>query len=144
MNEHDDDLWLDNIVSLELTQNEVFYLNDRLTMLTFSKRGSRLSAPTRKLKQEAAIGVPFQIIMQLVNGIAQIKDGNVVIEFPIGDLFMIRECFSSKYAKDDEEVGRNLILKVSKLINEQFSNSTEINVSEEAKDQIEEILNKNK
>ena len=144
MDEYDEDLWLENIVSLELTQNEVFYLNDRLTMLTFSKRGPSYSVPTRKLKEEAAIGVPFQIIMQLVNGIAQIKDNNVVIEFPVGDLFMIRECCSSEYANSDEEVGRNLILKISKLINQQFSNSTEINVSEKSKDQIEEILNKNK
>ena len=63
MDEYDEDLWLENIVSLELTQNEVFYLNDRLTMLTFSKRGPSYSVPTRKLKEEAAIGVPFQIIL---------------------------------------------------------------------------------
>ena len=144
MDEHDEDLWLGNIVNLELTQNEIFYLSDRLTMLTFSRRGPRSSNPTRNLKHEAAVGVSFEIIMKIVNGISQIKQNNTVIEFPVGDLFMIRECCLTDYAQGDEDVGQNLIRKIGKLINQEFTNSTEINVSKQAKDQIEEILKNNK
>ena len=143
MNENEDELWLENIVVLELTENEILYLNDRLSMLTFHKRGPTVTHPARDLKQEAAIGVPFEIILKIVNGIAQIQDGKVEIEFPVGDLLMIRECCSSEYADGDEKVGRNLILKVSKLIYDQFTNSTEINVSNKAKNQIAEIINNN-
>ena len=111
----DDEINMEETKMINLTKNEVLFIDDACTMLIEPE--INLPLPYKPLHRGGSIAVPVSFIEKIGMGVLVTEtEANIDIEFDLGELLMIREaCLTtSKYGK--EEVGLSIKKKIYKAL----------------------------
>ena len=106
---------------LELTRNELLYIDDNLSMLVEKDLGDSSLGTVRPLAHTAGLPAPVELLEKLGVGILFTTDpANTGKPAPIPvsdtDLYMLRELAISYIKVGTEPVGFNLKCKIAKLL----------------------------
>tara|TARA_R110000824_G_scaffold59762_2_gene160184 strand:- start:5158 stop:5595 length:438 start_codon:yes stop_codon:yes gene_type:complete len=111
----EDELDMEETKMINLTRNEILFIDDSCTMLIEPE--VNLPLPYKPLNRSGSIAVPVSFIEKIGFGLLVTEtEANIDIEFDLGELLMIREaCLTtSKYGKED--VGINIKTKIYKAL----------------------------
>ena len=104
--------------SLTLTENELLYLSDSVTLLMeHTPEHGKMHIPARQLMPSAGVPVPVDLIQTIGMGVLIATDQTntsqeATLSFNIADLYLLRECCQSFVKINKELVGYNLLRKI--------------------------------
>ena len=112
----DEEESLSEVKSLTLTENELLFLSDEITLLMghIPEQGI-IHIPSRQLRPSASVPVREDLIRTIGMGVLIATDnesGEATLPFNIEDLYLLRECCQSFLKFNNERVGYNLLRKI--------------------------------
>ena len=156
LNSDQDETWELEDKKLTLTKNELFMINNSITInkvLDIRKQvedGVR-EIPLSKLYPNAAVSVDFDIYYKIIAAIASFENyklETINLFFSKYQLMLLRECCDTRIVYGEENVGENLLIKISKLITEPSLEENmeklaeDFELSDELQNTLTEIVNK--
>jgi len=114
----DEEEILSEVKLLTLTENELLYLSDSITLLMeHTPEHGKMHIPARQLMPSAGVPVPVDLIQTIGLGVLIATDPvntsqEATLSFNIADLYLLRECCQSFVKINKELVGYNLLRKI--------------------------------
>ena len=156
LNSNHDETWDLENKKLTLTKNELFMINNSITInkvLDIRKQvedGVR-EIPLSKLYPNAAVAVDLDIYLKIIAAIASFENyklETINLFFSKYQLMLLRECCDTRIVYEEENAGENLLIKISKLITETTDGENmeklaeDFELSDELQNTLTEIVNK--
>jgi len=127
MDMHEDTLdkeetFFQEVKTINVSKNEVLYLNDSLTLLLeHTTNSSTISIPARGISSTAGFPAPTELILRIGEAILHLTNPEntskiTEIELTVSELLLIREACQSYILFNDEPVGYNLMRKIYSVL----------------------------
>ena len=114
----DEEETLSEVKSLTLTESELLFLSDEITLLMeHVPEQGKIHIPARQLMPSAGVPVPLELIQTIGMGVLIATDQTneskeATLLFNTADLYLLRECCQAWRKFNKELVGYNLLRKI--------------------------------
>tara|TARA_Y100001970_G_C14246965_1_gene868994 strand:- start:4524 stop:5006 length:483 start_codon:yes stop_codon:yes gene_type:complete len=144
----EDDNWLSTYQEIPVTRNEILMISDFVTIsvtrnISGERESGKIEIPYRGLKDSANAMMEFHVIMNIFLAVSTRKNSKLKLQ--VGDWIILREACNSRVKYGNENVGKNLLLKICKCVSDAYKKESEIQpkISKKLKSELKELLNKN-